>query len=284
MADNRSSHELDMTSGNILPKLIVFAVPLALSSMLQLLFNAADVIVLGRFVGPDALAAVGSTTSLTNLLVNFFIALSVGVNVTVSAAYASGRFTEVSESVHTAIVLAVICGFLLIGLGWLLSGPALTMMGTPGNVLPLSITYMRIYFSAMPFILLYNFGAAVLRSIGDTKRPFVFLLIAGVVNVCLNLFFVLKLDMGVAGVAIATAVSNVISSLLVVVTLMHEESCLKLDLRKLCLKKKTVKDSPHRHSCRYPEHTVQYLKRPDTVVRQFPGICGHGCQYCFDQS
>lgn len=241
MSNDRSSHELDMTSGKVLPKLIVFAVPLALSSMLQLLFNAADVIVLGRFVGSDALAAVGSTTSLTNLLVNFFIALSVGVNVTVSSAYASGKFTEVTEAVHTAVLLALVCGTFLIGVGFIMSKPALTLMGTPENVLPLSVTYMRIYFSAMPFILLYNFGAAVLRSIGDTKRPFIFLLIAGVINVCLNLFFVLRLNMGVAGVAIATAASNVVSCLLVVITLMREESCLKLNLRKLCLKKKTVK-------------------------------------------
>ena len=241
MSENRSSHEIDMTSGKILPKLVVFAVPLALSSMLQLLFNTADVIVLGRFVGSDALAAVGSTTSLTNLLVNFFIALSVGVNVVVSSAYASGKFSDVTESVHTAIVLAVVCGVFLIGLGWFLSEPALKMMGTPEHVLPLAVTYMRIYFTAMPFILLYNFGAAVLRSIGDTKRPFTFLLIAGVINVCLNLFFVLRLHMGVAGVAIATSASNVISSLLTVLTLMREDSCLKLDLKKLCLKKKTVK-------------------------------------------
>lgn len=241
MSNAKSSHELEMTAGKILPKIIIFAVPLALSTMLQLLFNAADVIVLGRFVGPNALAAVGSTTSLTNLMVNFFVALSVGVNVTVSAAYASGRFEEVTESVHTAIVLAVTCGCFLVILGIGISGPMLTLMGTPPDVLPLSVTYMRIYFSAMPFILLYNFGAAVLRSIGDTKRPFIFLLIAGIINVCLNLFFVLVLKMGVAGVAIATAASNVVSSCLVVNALMHEDSCLRLELKKLCIKKRAVK-------------------------------------------
>lgn len=241
MANDRSSHELDMTSGKILSKLIVFAVPLALSSMLQLLFNAADVIVLGRFVGSDALAAVGSTGSLTSLIVNCFIALSVGVNVTVSAAYASGKFKEVSDAVHTSVLLAVICGCFLIVVGTLASPPLLKLMGSPENVLPLSVTYMRIYFSAMPFILLYNFGAAILRSIGDTKRPFLFLLIAGVINVCLNLFFVLKMNMGVAGVAIATAASNVVSCVLVVVTLMREKSCLKLSLKKLGLNMNIIK-------------------------------------------
>lgn len=223
-----SKHGIDMTCGSILPKILRFAAPLALSGILQLAFNAADVVVLGRFVGADALAAVGSTGSLVNLLINFFIALSVGVNVTVSTNYAAKRYNDVSRAVNTAVTIALAAGVFLIFAGVLLCKPMLTAMGSPEDILPMSVTYLRIYFCAMPFVLLYNFGSAILRSIGDTRRPFFFLLIAGVVNVCLNLFFVIVLGMGVAGVAIATDISNMISAVLVVIVLIREDSCLKL--------------------------------------------------------
>ena len=230
-----------MLNGSILPKMLRFAAPLALSGILQLLFNAADVIVLGRYVGPDALAAVGSTASLTNLLVNFFIAYSVGVNVIVSTAYAQGKSSEVSKTVNTSILFAFLCGIFLIFAGYFISRPMLVAMGTPDNVLPLSVTYVRIYFGAMPFVMVYNFGAAILRSIGDTRRPFFYLLIAGIVNVCLNLYFVLRLDMGVAGVAIATDISNAICAVLVVLTLSRENSCLKVTLKELRLDPQVIR-------------------------------------------
>jgi len=239
--NTKSKHDLDMTHGSIFPKIFVFAIPLALSSILQLLFNAADVIVLGRFVGSNELAAVGSTGSLIALLVNFFIGLAVGVNVAVSSSYAAGKTEEVSRTVHTAITLSILSGIFLLFFGEALSRPMLVFMGSPEDILPLSLVYVRIYFAAVPFILVYNFGAAILRSIGDTKRPFFFLLLAGIINFVLNLIFVLVFHLGVVGVALATAISNVISAVLVVIALMREKSCLKLDLRKLTLSKPIVK-------------------------------------------
>ena len=233
--NTKSSNEIDMINGPILTRILTFALPLALSGILQLLFNAADVIVVGRFVGPQALAAVGSTGSLTNLITNLFIGLSVGVNVVVAMNYAAAKYEEVSRVVHTSIATALVCGLFLIGVGILVSKPALTAMDTPADVLPLSTRYMRIYFCGMPFIMLYNFGSAVLRSIGDTKRPLYYLFAAGVVNVCLNLLFVIVFGMGVAGVAIATVMSYVVSGTLVLITLMREKSCLHVDLRKLNL-------------------------------------------------
>ena len=233
--NTKSANEIDMINGPILTRILAFALPLALSGILQLLFNAADVIVVGRFVGPQALAAVGSTGSLTNLITNLFIGLSVGVNVVVAMNYAAAKYEEVSRVVHTSIATALVCGLFLIGVGILVSRPALTAMETPADVLPLSTQYMRIYFCGMPFIMLYNFGSAVLRSIGDTKRPLYYLFAAGVVNVCLNLLFVIVFGLGVAGVAIATVMSYVVSGTLVLITLMREKSCLHLDLRKLNL-------------------------------------------------
>ena len=232
-APGKSGHGIDMLNGPLLPRILLFALPLALSSILQLLFNAADVVVLGRFVGPDALAAVGSTASLINLLVNLFVGLSVGVNVLVARNYARGDEAEVQDIVHTSVAVSVLSGILLIFVGYFFSGPMLLLMGSPENVLPMSVIYLRIYFAGMPFILLYDFGAAILRAIGDTRRPLYYLLFAGVLNVFLNLFFVLVCNMGVAGVAIATSVSNMVSSLLVARALMREESALRLHLRRL---------------------------------------------------
>lgn len=228
-------HELDMLNGRLLPKLISFAAPLALSGLLQLAFNAADIIVVGRFVGSQALAAVGSTGSLINLVINFFLGLSVGVNVTVSRNYAAKREKDVSDAVHTAVLLAILCGILLVLVGELVARPMLVMMDSPEDVLPLSLVYLRYYFACIPFMMLYNFGSAILRSIGDTKRPFYFLTAAGIINVILNLFFVLKLNMGVAGVALATGIANGISAALVLWTLSKEKSCLHLNMNKLRL-------------------------------------------------
>lgn len=225
---SRQNFEIDMCNGPLLRKILIFTFPLILSGILQLLFNAADVIVVGRFVGNEALAAVGSTSSLTNLLVNLFIGLSVGVNVLVARYYGGRQDKEVSETVHTAMVISVLGGILLAIIGIALAKPLLQLMDTPEDVINHSVLYMRIYFMGMPVMLLYNFGSAVLRAIGDTRRPLFYLTIAGVINVCLNLWFVISLHMGVAGVAVATITSQAVSAALIVRCLMQSEGCFKL--------------------------------------------------------
>ncbi len=233
MKKQKKSYEIDMCNGPLLGKILLFAVPLMLSGILQLLFNAADIIVVGRFVGHQALAAVGSTGSLINLLINVFIGLSVGTNVLVANYYGAKRYEQVRETVHTSILTSLVCGTALIFLGVFLAGPLLTLMGTPEDVLSQAALYMRIYFAGMPIIMLYNFGSAVLRAIGDTRRPLYFLLLAGIINVLLNLFFVTQLHLGVAGVALATVSSQAGSAGLVVRTLMKSEGCFRLELSKL---------------------------------------------------
>ena len=236
----KKSYEIDMLNGALLPKILLFAVPLALSSILQLLFNAADVIVLGRYVSAEALAAVGSTSSFVNLLVNFFIGISVGVNVMVGQSYAKHNDSMVFDVVHTAIGTSIVAGIIFIFVGIGLSEPLMILMGSPDEVRYMSVLYLQIYFIGMPFILLYNFGAAILRAVGDTKRPLYYLLFAGVVNVVLNLYFVIEWNMGVAGVAIATSVSNLISALLVLRTLMKEKGILRVELRKVRIDPKVL--------------------------------------------
>lgn len=222
-----------MCNGPLLGKILLFAIPLMLSGILQLLFNAADIIVVGRFVGHQALAAVGSTSSLINLLVNVFIGLSVGTNVLVANYYGAKKDAQVSETVHTSVLTSLICGAILILAGLLLAGPLLTLMGTPDDVLDQATLYMRIYFAGMPVIMLYNFGSAILRAIGDTQRPLYFLLLAGVINVLLNLLFVTQFGMGVAGVALATVLSQLVSAGLIVYTLLKSEGCFRLELHRL---------------------------------------------------
>lgn len=229
----KKSYEMDMCNGPILSKVLVYAFPLMLSGVLQLLFNAADVIVVGRFAGSQSLAAVGSTSSLINLLVNVFIGLSVGVNVLVAQYYGAKSEEDVSETVHTAIAISLISGVILIFVGLIASRPLLELMGTPDDVIDKSTIYMQIYFAGMPVVMLYNFGSAILRAIGDTRRPLYYLTAAGVINVVLNIFFVTQLHMDVAGVALATVLSQVISAGLVVKCLMNSEGCLKLRLRDL---------------------------------------------------
>lgn len=230
---SKQTFEIDMCNGPLLSKMLLFTIPLILSGILQLLFNAADVIVVGQFAGKEALAAVGSTSSLTNLLVNLFIGMSVGVNVLVARYYGGKQDREVSETVHTAIVISIIGGILLAVLGIVLAEPLLTLMDTPSDVIQHSVLYMRIYFMGMPVMLLYNFGSAVLRAIGDTRRPLFYLTVAGVINVCLNLWFVISLHMGVAGVALATIIAQAVSAALIVKCLMQSEGCFKLYLDKL---------------------------------------------------
>lgn len=230
---NKNKYEMDMCSGSLLPKILLYSLPLMLSGILQLLFNAADIVVVGRFAGNDALAAVGSTSSLINLLVNVFMGLSVGTNVMVARFYGAGQKKELEEMVHTAILTSVVSGVILIFVGLLLSRPALLLMDTPENVIDQSVLYIRIYFVGMPAMMLYNFGSAVLRAVGDTRRPLYFLMIAGVINVVLNLFFVISLSMGVAGVALATIISQAVSAILVLLCLMRSESDYRVELKKL---------------------------------------------------
>lgn len=229
----RKSYEIDMCNGPLLGKIMLFTLPLMLSGVLQLLFNAADVIVVGRFAGNEALAAVGSTGALTSLLVNLFIGLSVGVNVLVARYYGARQEEEVSKTVHTSVIAGVGGGILLAIVGIAAARPLLHMIATPENVIDQSIWYMRIYFLGMPALLLFNFGSAVLRAVGDTRRPLIYLMIAGVINVLLNLCFVIIFHMGVAGVALATVIAQSVSALLILRCLILSESCFKLCLDKL---------------------------------------------------
>ena len=211
-----------------------------LSGVLQLLFNAADIIVVGRFAGSQSLAAVGSTTALINLLINIFIGLSVGANVVVARAYGGRRDKDVSEAVHTAIAVSIVSGVILIVMGFVFSKLMLELMGTPDDVIDKAVLYMRIYFAGMPVVMLYNFGSAILRAVGDTRRPLYFLTIAGVVNIVLNLFFVIVMHMDVAGVALATVISQCISSGLVLRCLAKSEGGLKLELSKIKIHRKKM--------------------------------------------
>ena len=229
------SYEMDMCSGSLLGKILLFTVPLMLSGILQLLFNAADIIVVGRFAGSKALAAVGSTSALINLLINVFVGLSVGVNVLVGKYYGGQKAKDVSETVHTAIATSLLSGLFLVILGICAARPLLRLMGTPDDVLDQAALYMRIYFLGMPVLMAYNFGAAILRAVGDTRRPLYFLLAAGVVNVCLNLVFVMGFGMGVDGVGWATVISEHISAALVIKSLMDAPGALKLSLKELCI-------------------------------------------------
>lgn len=234
-------YQIDMIHGPLAGKLLVFAIPLMLSSILQLLFNAADVIVVGRWSGSQSLAAVGSNTSLINLMVNLFVGFSVGTNVVVARDLGAGREEDVRDSVHTSIALSLISGVVLMGLGLLLSRQMLELMGSPEDVIGLAAVYLRIYFCGMPGNMLYNFGAAILRAQGDTKRPLYFLTAAGIINVILNLVFVIVFHMDVAGVALATIISQYVSAILVLLTLMRDKGPLRVDLRALRLDMKVVR-------------------------------------------
>ncbi|MDO5549168.1 MAG: MATE family efflux transporter [Eubacteriales bacterium] len=229
----KKSYGINMCEGAILPKLCLFAIPLILSSVLQLLFNAADVIVVGRFSGSQSLAAVGSTTSLILLLVNLFLGVSIGTNVLAARYYGAKDEEAVQETVHTAILVALLGGIAMVFLGLLCARPVLTWMGTPEDVIQKSVLYMSIYFCGMPGFMVYNFGAAILRAIGDTRRPLYFLMITGVVNVALNLCFVILLHLDVAGVALATISAQYLSAVFVVRCLCQTEDMCHLDLHKL---------------------------------------------------
>ncbi len=237
----KHKHEIDMTRGSVLKKMLLFSFPLMGSSILQLLFNAADIIVIGRFAGDTSLAAVGATSSLINLLVNLFVGLAIGANVLTARYCGSHNNKDISETVHTSIALSVLCGTGLAIVGILISHPILALMGTPEEILPLSTIYMQIYFAGMPAMMIYNFGSAVLRAKGDTARPLMYLAIAGVLNVGLNLFFVIVLHMDVAGVAAATSISQCLSAFLVLRCLSKETDSFKLQRKLLRIHKQKMK-------------------------------------------
>lgn len=235
MRKSAARYEMDMTQGPIMMNMIRFSIPLMFSSVLQLLYNAADMVVVGRFAGSTALAAVGATGAITSLLINLFMGLSVGASVTVAQHYGANRYKDVTESVHTTVALSLLGGVVIGLMGILLARPLLTAMGTPEDVLDLAVLYMAIYFAGMPANLTYNFCAAILRAVGDTKRPLYYLTIAGVINVVLNLVFVIVFHMSVAGVALATIISQVVSMVLVVICLIRTDGAIHLNLKKLRL-------------------------------------------------
>lgn len=224
---------VDMLNGPLLKKILLFALPLAASSVLQQFFNSADVAVVGHFAGSEALAAVGSNTPIINLLINIFVGMSVGANVVIGMFLGQKKEEQVSRAVHTVMLLSVVTGIALIFIGWFLTAPLLELIKTPENVIGLASVYLRIYFMGMPFFMFYNFGAAVLRSRGDTNRPLLCLIVSGVVNVLLNLFFVIVLGMGVAGVGIATLIANAVSASMIACFLLGERSSLRLYTSKL---------------------------------------------------
>ena len=231
------ANELDMTSGPLLKKIIVFTIPILLSGVLQLLFNAADIIVVGNFAGDNAMAAVGSTASLVSLMTNLFIGISAGANVAVANFYGSKDDEAVQETVHTSVILSVVGGAGLMLIGLLLARPILELMGSPEAVLPLSALYLRIFFLGMPGSLLFNFCASILRATGDTKHPLYYLSVAGILNVILNLFFVIVLNMSVAGVALATIISQYVSAFLIVRRMTRLNSSIRIQWSKLRVSK-----------------------------------------------
>lgn len=234
-------YEVNMTEGPLFGKIVRFTIPVMLSGVLQLLFNAADLVVVGRYAGSTALAAVGSTGALINLIVNLFIGLSVGANVIVAQYYGASDHENVHQTVHTAVTVSFVAGLVLTVVGVILARPLLELMGTPEDVIDQSTLYMRIYFCGMIATMPYNFGSAILRAIGDTKRPLYYLTVAGILNVCLNLFFVIAFHMGVAGVALATILSQALSAVLVILCLTRLHGSCRLDFRKLTIYRDKLK-------------------------------------------
>ena len=238
MVATKKKYEMDMCNGNIFLKIIKFSIPLALMGMLQLFYNAADLIVVSNFSGDsEALGAVGSTNSIINLLVNLFIGLSVGTNVIVAKYFGAKKFDKISDVVHTSILTSFIIGIVLGIFGFIFARPLLNLMN---NDLDLSVLYLKIYFIGMPFNLVYNFAASVLRAVGDTKRPLYFLTISGMANIVLNLIFVIVFKMSVAGVALATVMSQVISCILILLALFKSNECYQLRFNKLKINKKAL--------------------------------------------
>lgn len=234
---NNSKYEIDMLNGPLFGKIVVYALPLMASGILQLAFNAVDLIIVGRYAGSNALAAVGSTSSLINLMINLFIGLSAGANVLVARFYGGGQKQALKEAVHTSVAVSIIGGFILIFIGFFGAKPILTLMDTPPEIIDDAILYIQIYFAGMPVIMLYNFGSAILRAVGDTRRPLYYLFLAGILNVVLNILFVKYMYMGVAGVALGTVLSQVVSTALLVYALMTTDSDYRLELKEIKITK-----------------------------------------------
>lgn len=226
-------YEVDMCNGPLFSKIVLYSIPLMLTGILQLLYNAVNIVVVGRFVGSNALAAVGSTTSLINLIINLFIGLSIGASVVMAKYYGAGQHSDANETVHTAVAISTVSGIILTVFGILAAKPLLQAMGTPGDVLEHAVLYMKIYFLGMPASMVFNFSSAILRAVGDTRRPLYFLSISGIVNVVLNLMFVIAFHMDIAGVAVATVISQYISVVLILLSLIHSDGCIKLRWRKI---------------------------------------------------
>jgi len=238
----RSKHSIDMLGGSLVKNLWAFAIPLMLSTLLQNLFNAADTIVVGRFAGQLELAAVGATGSLCAMIIGVFNGLSLGSNVLIARYLGAGDHDKVRRAVHTSMALSVVGGLILMVFGYFFSRPLLVMMSTPEDIIDLSALYMRIYFIGAFFSLIYNFGASILRSNGDTKRPLYYLSISGVINVVLNLIFIIQFKMGVAGVALATLISQLFAAILIVLSLMKQTNSTRLYIKQLRLEGKIVWD------------------------------------------
>ena len=237
----KSKYEVDMTQGPILRHLVRFSITVALTSILQLLYNMVDTVVVGQFAGKEALAAVGSTSSLINMLVTVFLGLSVGASITVAKRYGEGDYKAVSETAHTAIALSAVCGVFVGVIGFVFAKPMLSAMGVPGDILDRASLYMRLYFVSIPFAFVNVFGSAVLRAVGDTKRPLYILTLSGVLNVLLNLLFVIGFHMSVVGVALGTVFSSMLSAYLVLRVLTRTAGAIRIILKKLTLKKRVLK-------------------------------------------
>ena len=231
----KQKNTIDMTHGTLWNKLLIFALPLAASSILQQLFNSVDTAVVGRFASSRALAAVGSNSSLIALMINLFIGISLGSNVIISRYIGQKAEEHVKAAIHTAIVVALCSGIFVLVLGQFIARPVLTLMGTPKDVLDLAVLYLRIYFLGMPFIMLYDFSSSILRSIGDSRRPLYALIAAGIINTGLNLILVIVFHLGVSGVAIATVVSNIVSSGILFYILLHEQEPIRVSLSGLSI-------------------------------------------------
>lgn len=231
----KAKNKIDMLNGSLWNKILLFAIPIAASNILQQLFNSADAAVVGRFSGSQALAAVGSNGPIINIIISLFVGISLGANVVIANLIGAGKKQQIQNAVHTTITFALIAGFALIFIGWFIAKPFLEFIKTPEDVINLAALYLRIYFMGMPFFMLYNFGSSILRSKGDTKRPLFALIISGIINVLLNLLLVIVFKLGVAGVAISTVIATGASSFLVISFLIKETDELHLDIKKLGL-------------------------------------------------
>ena len=241
MQKEKKANSMDMIHGSLWNKILLFALPLAASSILQQLFNSVDTAVVGRFASSQALAAVGSNSSLISLMINLFLGVSLGSNVVIAHYIGQGSEKNIKAAVHTAMLVAVLCGFFVLLFGQVIARPVLLLMGTPEDVIDLAVLYLRIYLLGMPCIMLYDFGASILRSTGDSKRPLYALIAAGIINTILNLILVISFGMGVSGVAIATVISNMVSSGIVLYILLHEQDPIRVELKQLSIVPKELK-------------------------------------------